>query len=74
MPVNIRESRRRTDLGPIHMAPLHDCAAYYRRRAAEERKKAECAPSEVLRRSHIELADLLLERALIAERQRQALH
>ena len=56
------------------MVPHHDHAAYYRRRSAEERKKAERAPNEIVRRAHIELADLLAERALIAERSAQALH
>ena len=44
-----------------------DSAAYYRRRAAEERAKAARAPNESIERLHLELADILAERASIAE-------
>jgi hypothetical protein len=60
--------------GEVQMAPHEDCAAYYLRRAAEERQKAESAPTEIVRLARIELADLLMERALIAERSTHALH
>ena len=49
------------------MTAHHDIAAYFRRRAAEERAKGERLPNENARRLHYELADLLDERAVIAE-------
>lgn len=53
------------------MAAVHDRAAHYRQRAAEERAKAERAPNENMRRLHYELADILTERALVAEQRAQ---
>ena len=53
------------------MAAHHDTAAYFRRRAAEERAKGERAPNENVRQLHCELADLFDERALITEQATQ---
>ena len=50
------------------MTSYDDTAAYFRRRAAEERAKGERAANEKVQRLHFELADILTERALIAEK------
>jgi hypothetical protein len=52
------------------MAAYHGFAAYYRRRAAEQRTRADLARTAHARALHLELAEIFEERALVVEASR----